>query len=366
MTPLRRFLFDTVRDLRDDARRLRTDAERARLSLATVAAVLLAYAAGDWLALHDRWWAALSAFVVVRAGWASTLQRCAERLAGTLAGAGLGIALGMLLATLPRQAFWLWPCVLAISAGGGLFVALRSARSYFWILAAVTTVMVLGDARLHHDLLAVAQARVADVAVGIGAAMIALACVGPWWTRAGELAVASTPPVAPGRAGTWLALHATLAVGALAAFYDRHPFPDLAQALVSVVAVLLVPLTDADADAAGERINTKMRQRILGCLGAALLAAVLLPLVGGSLLASLLTLAAGVWLAAHWQAGTESTRYVGTQFGVGFIMVFVQDAGSAMDVSATAHRLLGICIGLGTLGLLMLVLGRFQRPHPTR
>ena len=75
----------------------------------------------------------------------------------------------------------------------------------------------------------------------------------------------------------------------------------------------------------------------------------LLPLIGHLPLLCLLVLAVGVWLAAHVQSGSSRVSYIGTQFGVGFIMVFVQDHSWSPDASATLGRLLGIVLALAGL-----------------
>jgi len=64
-------------------------------------------------------------------------------------------------------------------------------------------------------------------------------------------------------------------------------------------------------------------------------------------------LGAGVWLAAHIQAGAAEVSYIGTQFGVGFIMIFVQDHAWSTDASAALQRLMGIVVALFVLAATM-------------
>lgn len=372
MPVLPTWLVDTAVQLRRELSRLRLDDARAALCAQTVAAVLLAYGLSEWLQLRDRWWVALSAFVVVRAEIALTRKRGIERLAGTLAGALLGAGVGAAVALLPRDSAWLYPSTLALIAGGGLYLALESRHSYFWVLATVTAVMVLSDLRLHDDLVAVALSRIADVGVGVGSA-IAVTTLAVWARQLWPSPSAATAHTAAGdgrdgaaaRRSLRLVLAAccALVVGALGSVYHAYPFGDLSQALVSVIAVLMVPLAvDSDATPGTHaRIGLKMLRRVLGCLSAALLALLLLPLLGGHPLLCLLALAVGVWIAAHLQAGPEATAYLGTQFGVGFIMVFVQDHSGIVSVSAPLHRLLGIILGLLGLAVPMLLMMRMQR-----
>ncbi|HEY0332428.1 MAG TPA: FUSC family protein [Stenotrophomonas sp.] len=409
----RPFLAETCAALGHEMRQLRLHDARAALCAQTVVAVLLAWGLADVLQLTDRWWAVLSAFVVVRAEASLTRRRGLERMAGTLAGAIVGVAVGAALGLLPRESSWLYPLLLATVAGGGLYATLSGRHPYFWALATVSTVMVLADLRLDLNLAEVALTRIADVAVGVAAAWSAAALMAPahrnaWLTRArhpepvfrpspvpppaapvlpvpASVAVSvpvpatvhgQVPPATtsdqtrPGsrshRLRGVLALYGAVVVAVLGAIYHRYPLADLGQSLVSVIAVLIVPLAASDDADPHARIGLKMLRRILGCLSAAVLALLLLPLLGGHALPCALALSAGVWIAAHLQAGPEATGYIGTQFGVGFIMVFVQDHAGPIAVSAAAHRLLGMTIGLAGLGVVLLTrawLGSPSRSH---
>ncbi len=100
---------------------------------------------------------------------------------------------------------------------------------------------------------------------------------------------------------------------------------------------------------------------MLGCLLAAVFALALLPWVGEHPLPYLLTLAVGVWLASHVHSGHEDTSYIGLQFGIAFIMVFVQDHAWSGDLRPALVRLAGILGGVATLALTRLALAAARR-----
>jgi hypothetical protein len=96
-----------------------------------------------------------------------------------------------------------------------------------------------------------------------------------------------------------------------------------------------------------------MAQRAAGCLLAIALAAAVLPWVEGRPLAAHVALAAGVWCAAWLQEGAASVRYMALQFGVAFIMVFVQDPGTPLGEAPALQRMGGIGVGIAVLALSM-------------
>jgi uncharacterized membrane protein YccC len=96
-----RSLRDAVAALRAIARGLRDECRggawrhpRGVHALRQVASVTLAVLACHALGLADSWWAAISAFTVMQAGWRATLARAGLRVLGTVAGASLGWLLG--------------------------------------------------------------------------------------------------------------------------------------------------------------------------------------------------------------------------------------------------------------------------------
>lgn len=359
-------LRQNLRGVLGELRLVRLRGERASLCLQTVTAVVLAVAMADLLGLKDRWWVALSAYAVWRADWPVVLRRCLERMAGTVAGALLGLWLGSVL----------WPhdglIVLALFAIAwlGIYAMIGSRWAYSWILGTVTALMVLAEAHGAGALPAFAGERMLDVAVGIGSTL----AVALLWklrprhaetlslARAAKLATPPPATLAWRRRKAWQALQGALSVAVLAGLHLWHALPSLPQAMVSVVAILLVPWPSLQQGSAAREIHARMLNRVLGCLCAALLATPLLPLIGHQPAACLLVLAVGVWLAAHIQAGAAQVSYIGTQFGVGFIMVFVQDHAWSPDASMAWTRLGGIVLALLVLSLVMAMAGRGRQP----
>jgi lipid-A-disaccharide synthase-like uncharacterized protein len=67
----------------------------------------------------------------------------------------------------------------------------------------------------------------------------------------------------------------------------------------------------------------------------------------------MLTLCAGVWLGCHVQTGTQGASYVGRQFTIAFLMVFVQDHHWSSDPMPAMMRLLGIFGGIVVLAFVI-------------
>lgn len=346
-------------------------------ALRQVASVALAVLACHALGLADSWWAAISAFTVMQAGWRTTLARAGLRVLGTLAGALLGWLLGPWLA--PHAAAF----VLAVGliAWLCLYGALAFAQGYAWVLGLVTFVMVVCEARTvgaatvgmagAAALADFARVRVFDVAIGslacVCVAVAADALGARLGRRGGQVGMAlpisavsgSASGAASGadvavlrRNAAHLALHCAFAVAALALACTLTELRHLTQAMVTTIAVLVVPVEGLVA-ATRRRVAQRMAQRAAGCLLAIALAAAVLPWVEGRPLAAHVALAAGVWCAAWLQEGAASVRYMALQFGVAFIMVFVQDPGTPLGEAPALQRMAGIGVGIAVLALSM-------------
>lgn len=355
--------------------------DRGRLCAETVASVVLAVVLADVFHLKERWWVALSAYVLIRAEPLVVFRRCLERLAGTV----MGAACGALLATLGWHTFWPSTLALALIAGLGIYGMLGSRYAYSWVLGTVTALMVLSDPISTASPTNLAITRILDVAVGVLAtATVCLASflMERWRHRGGPLVGApsskvrgaetsSTPPSVDRSRSTrtWQAVQGAFAIAIIGLLNHAHALPNFAQSMVSVIAVLLVPLSVLADGRVTEAVHLRMLNRLLGCLCAALFAAPLLPLIGDTPLFCLVVLGIGVWLAAHVQAGSAEVSYIGTQFGVGFIMIFVQDHAWSTDPSAALTRLMGIVVALLVLTVTMAVfslVGQHMKFHSGR
>jgi uncharacterized membrane protein YccC len=101
-----------------------------------------------------------------------------------------------------------------------------------------------------------------------------------------------------------------------------------------------------------------MVQRFAGCLLAGLIGVALLPLLGNHAWLSMIALSAGVWFGCHVQTGKEGASYVGRQFTIAFIMVFVQDHRWSADPLPALMRLSGILTGIVVLTAVILAMSR--------
>jgi hypothetical protein len=76
----------------------------------------------------------------------------------------------------------------------------------------------------------------------------------------------------------------------------------------------------------------------------------------------MLALSIGVWIGCHVQTGTQGASYVGRQFTIAFIMVFVQDHHWSADPVPALMRLSGILAGIMVLAGVILATSRLHLP----
>jgi hypothetical protein len=154
-----------------------------------------------------------------------------------------------------------------------------------------------------------------------------------------------------------LGLQGALTITILAALTYVLHLPGLAQAMVTAIAVLILP-AGLTLDRTRQPVMEKMVQRVAGCLLAGALGVALLPLMQGQAALCMLALSLGVWMGCHVQTGREGASYVGRQFTIAFIMVFVQDHHWSADPLPALMRLSGIITGIVVLAIVMLPISR--------
>jgi uncharacterized membrane protein YccC len=354
-------LSDWAAAMRQEIAGVSLRGERAARAARTVASVALAVTASHSLALSDSWWVAITAFTVMQTDFASSIERALHRVFGTACGAALGAIAAPWVSDKPVALVLL----LAVSAWAGLLAALVLKYSYAWVLATVTFVMVAMEA--FHDLAGVrafAVARVLDIVVGSVACLLV---AGVWQVAKGRTwrifvagdsgAATAATPRASLRPAIFHALNGGLCVGLLATVSCLENLRYFPQAMVTAVAVLVVPLGAAAQDT-GRVVTQRMRQRLAGCLCAGIAAGLLLPLIDGQPWLCQLALCLGVWAGAYLQGGPISVRYFGTQFAVAFIMVMVQDRGWDVRYMPAVERLGGVAAGVAALCLIVWVVRR--------
>lgn len=355
-------------------------------ALRPVLSVAMAVAAAHALGLHDAWWAAITAFMVMQANFGASLYRGLLRVVGTLGGAALGFVAGPPMALHPVA----FVAVLGAVAWGGLFAALLLRHSYAWVLALVTFIMVMcealslsGSASTTTALGPFALERVANIVLGTLACIVVagLTELHPRlaWS---SLPVSFSPTPASGanhRLAAFHALNGAVAVALLAIIALLYDVRSFSQAMVTTLAVLVVPLGATASGAVGTIDATgsahastsidptasvlhRMAQRFAGCAAAGALAFALLPLLDGKPVWCQLVLALGLWAGAWAMRGTFRWPYAATQFSVAFLMVFVQDRGWNVDTGPAAQRLLGVFAGIAVLTLVIDLLKPLNQP----
>jgi uncharacterized membrane protein YccC len=342
--------------------------ERALFGARTVLSVALSVELANALQLSNIWWAAISAFVVAQTSWSDALRRALQRMLGTVLGACLGTLVGPWIGDRP----WLFIPVMGLIGGAAVYRANRSRAAYAWLLGGITCLMVTFEAHLLESLNATASfalLRIAEVAVGTASCVVISGAydLGLRWhvrNRAPAAspsvpatATAPLPEVAPQRIGMTLGVQGALAMAILAALTYELSLPGLMQGMVTVVAVLILPQA-ALAVPGHHPVVGKMTQRLIGCLLAGALGLALLPLMHGAAIPCMIALSLGVWVGCHVQTGLEGATYIGRQFTIAFIMVFVQDHGWSADPRPALTRLAGILAGIVVLALVMLATRR--------
>ncbi|WP_175920780.1 FUSC family protein [Burkholderia latens] len=342
---------------------------RALFNAQAVLSVALAVLLARMLHLEHTWWAAISGFAILRDNVRGCVERGAHRMLGTLAGAAFGMLAGPWIADRP----WLVVPVLAAVAGCTVLRANDSAASYAWVLGGVTAMMVIAAARVlgsARTTLDFALSRVTEVAVGTLACVLVATVVTrivarhrrvsthalstPRRTDIGACGHDDTIVRASTRAvRVRLGICAALATALMAALGCVVHVPGSAQAMVTSIALLILP-ADALVGRTPAAIRERMMQRLIGCVLAGALGVTLLPLINGAALPCMLALSLGVWAGCHVQTGAEGASYVGRQFAVAFVMVFVQDHHWSADPHPALMRFCGILTGVVVLSLVML------------
>jgi uncharacterized membrane protein YccC len=354
--------------------------ERATFGTEAMLSVALSVAFANALHLSNTWWAAISGFAVMQTSFAGSVQRAAHRIIGTLIGAALGTIVGPWIGDRP----WLFVPVLGAIGGVAVYHANGLRAGYAWVLGGVTALMVTYEA---HGLVSVqstalfAVLRVAEVMVGTLACLLVASVFhfGPKLYRktrppsmsatarvAGEfdapsasIPLLSLESLRPVR--VLLCLQGALAIAILAALTYVLHLPGFAQAMVTAIAVLVLPASLL-AGGTQQPVLEKMVHRVAGCLLAGGLGVALLPLMRGQAILCMLALSMGVWIGCHVQTGREGASYVGRQFTIAFIMVFVQDHHWSADPVPALMRLSGILTGIVVLAGVILATSRLHLP----
>jgi uncharacterized membrane protein YccC len=379
----------------------RASPERVAFGVQAALSVALSVLVAHALDVPYAWWAAISGFAVMQGDFAGSAQRGLQRVLGTVLGGMLGALAGPWIGGLP----WLFVPVLGVIGGASVYGALGSNASYAWILGGVTAVMVAFEAHLLVSVQASARfaaLRVVEVVIGTSACVLVSALFRlrsahrdktwprqDWavaWSvhrnwlahlveatlgkrrtaidpaggkteaaraRPGEAPVIVVEPAPFPAARRRVAIQAGVSIAIIAAPAYVLNLSGFEQAIVTVIAVVALPAASIATDAT-RSVLEKIVGRITGCLLAGGIALALLPILRGEPIACMIALMLGVLVGCHVQTGRQGASYVGRQFTIAFIMVFVQDHQWSADPQPALVRLGGILIGVVVIAGVML------------
>jgi uncharacterized membrane protein YccC len=288
--------------------------------------------------------------MVMRGHVAESFVRGVLRIVGTVAGACLALMLT------PRVE---WnPALSAVALAGicglAMYGALTGKRSYAWLFVGLTFAMILLDRlqRPQDPLGDFAATRLLEVMAGTSAcvlvSMLSTLTLRRRWPgdkRAPPQGLGWHPEAAR-HAG-----QAALALAILPFLGEVWRGPDLTQAAVTIMAVMLVPAHGIGASGLLP-VSRRILLRVAGCAaGAAMAAAFLLaahgsPFAGAAAPVLIAGTILGVAVGRHIENGQTSIAYAGTQFVLAILVTLVPDSYADAEIGPAVQRLVGILAGM--------------------
>jgi uncharacterized membrane protein YccC len=326
-----------------EARALVTPGPRMVDEIECVLSVALAIVLGHLIGATNISWAAFSGYMVMRGHVSESLRRGVLRILGTTLGAALAVMIFPLLVPNPVAS----AAALALIGWCSLYGALTHRHSYGFLFIGLTYAMiVLGYPESWIELLAFARSRILEVIAGTTACVL-ISMLSTLTLRQKWPAVIQPSPVIAG----WhpdAARHAAqgaFAMGLLPLLHRLWPLPDLGQAAVAIMAVMMVPVSGL-AGSGWLPVSRRMTLRVVGCALGAALAAVFLIIGRGSAPILIAGSLIGVMLGRHIENGASPIAYSGTQFTLAMLVALVPDSYIAPDWEAGVARLAGTVIGI--------------------
>jgi uncharacterized membrane protein YccC len=341
-------MSESVRDqLAAEAKAFLTPGPRTVDEIECVLSVALAIVLGHLVGAQNISWAAFSGYMVMRGHVSESFRRGILRILGTGAGAVAAVMISPITALHPLAL----PASLAVIGWCSLYGALTHRHAYGFLFVGLTFSMVLlGYPHSWLDLLSFASSRILEVFAGTTACV--LVSMGSTLTlRLRWPAVMRPSPVIDG----WhadAARHAAqgaLAMALLPLVHELWRLPELGQAAVSIMAVMMVPVSRLGGSGLLP-VSRRMALRVLGCSIGAALAAVILLIARGSAPILIAGSLFGVMLGRHIENGPTAVAYSGTQFTLAMLVALVPDSYIAPDLDAAIARLAGIVIGVALPG----------------
>jgi uncharacterized membrane protein YccC len=312
-----------------------------------IVSVLLAILIAHGIGARNVAWAAFSGYMVMRGHVADSVLRGGLRIVGTAVGA----MLGLLVVPLVWRSDVLAAFACAAVGGGTLYGALTGRRSYAWLFVGLTFEMILLD-KLAHPADAVpdfARTRMLEVVAGT-LACIAVSSLSAVTARRYWPAARADRPKRIGWHPHALrhALQAMVALALLPVVWAIFRIPELEQGAVSIMAVMLVPLSSLGTSGL-KPVSRKLLQRVAGCLAGSALAGFVLLAAHGNAGVLIAGTALGVLIGRHIENGRHGITYVGTQFTLAILVTLVPDRYGDAAIAPAIERLTGILVGLALL-----------------
>lgn len=345
--------------IRDEFRTFLKPGPRMVDEIECVASILLAILLAHAIGAKTVAWAAFTALVLMRGHVSETLARGIMRMIGTALGAGLALIVA------PYAARSLPLAIVAAAAIGAaaMYGTLTAKRSYAWLLFGLTCEMILLDKLQNPSInsAALAYVRLVEVAAGtvacITVSLLSTLTARRFWPG----------PVAPRaqRLG-WhphAARHAVqtgVALGLLPLLNAFFHVPELWQASVTIMAVMIVPAAVIGPSGLMP-VSRRLVLRVFGCAAGGLLAALVVLLAQGSPPILIAGTCMGVLIGRHIENGLSSIAYLGLQFTLAILVVLVPDDYANASIKPELARLVSIFVGMAVVWPVLLAWHLFAR-----
>lgn len=352
-----------VRHLRTELAALVIPGPRMADEWACVASVMLAIVFAHWIDAGMVSWAAFSAFVLLKSELSETLLRGLLRIAGTIAGAGLALAI------VPIAAHSLPVAMLSAAVVGtlGLYGMLTARRAYAWLLFGLTFEMILLDKLTHPqlDTMAFAETRLLEVLAGTLACII----VSLTATALARRKWLAGTPARPDRMrwNSHAARHAAqagIAIAVLLVLHEWFVLPELPQAAITIMAVMIVPVEGLGASGFVP-VTRRLLHRAIGCMAGGLFALAILLIAQGNPVILVGGTCIGIVIGRHIENGLPKATYVGLQFTLAVLVGLVPDSYAEAEITPALQRLVSIFIGMAVLEPVLLAWHLVLPTRPT-
>lgn len=356
--------------VRQEMRSLVTPGPRMVDEFECLAAILLSIVIAHQIGAHTVSWAAITALVMMRGHAADSFERGVLRMIGTVMGAGLALIV------VPYAVRSLPTAMLAAGIFGtaAMYATLTGKRSYAWLMFGLTYEMILFDKVQHPNLNTIdfVATRILEVSAGAIACLI----VSGFSTITVRQRYPATQPATPARLG-WHpnaarhALQTGVALALLPLIDYFIPLPEMWQACITVMAVMIVPASSIGVSGLIP-VSKRIGLRAAGCaIGGTLAAGVLLlaQSFAPSLIMPLLVLGVclGVIVGRHIENSGTIISYLGLQFTLAVLVVLVPDSYDHATLKPGLNRLISIFVGMAILLPVLLAwhaIARDAKPEP--